>query len=588
MRFLYSCFIILILFISSDEIRMGKGNGRVVNVNAQAGLGRLFKNATPNPPTTPGSKPALTNDSFTVKEDDETVLDVLMNDKDSGVLSVGRVLGAREEAGVVYTMHGAQLTITHDKRGVLYSPKAQYTGPDSFRYSTTRKEEQGVNVTSSSSTYGYVSITVSGVNDKPAVHADAYIIVEDSFDNALVVTENDVDLEGDAFKVTMVTLMSSSALGAAPGANADDDVGGETRMGNKLDFGLKSTRSQADLEKEKNNKQNHKMRIGKHGLALYFTPAPDFTGVLTYEYTLTQMPKGNNTIPGVELNCHDNGMAVSKTARSEKETHNNAANTRVNKTDDGSYAEKDGDENEGRRCVSVKGLLTVTVLAVNDNPHASSDQYVVEEDAESFQMHVLDNDYDMDEADILRITEVGEPDAGGSVIIHSDHGYYSLVYTPKANYSGVEKFNYCISDRLGSIAYASVNVTVSPVNDSPVASNDSFSAVEDAGRIRLSVLDNDFDIDGDKITIISVDPGSQGGVLAIGEEDVTPQSGSQLSLSRSSTTSLYAHGYITYTPAPDFEGVETFRYYISDGHRSVSHAVVTIYVAGQYCLFYSV
>jgi FG-GAP-like repeat/Bacterial Ig domain/RTX calcium-binding nonapeptide repeat (4 copies) len=79
----------------------------------------------------------------------------------------------------------------------------------------------------------------------------------------------------------------------------------------------------------------------------------------------------------------------------------------------------------------------------------------------------------------------------------------AYTYTPAANYNGPDSFTFTVTDGTATSAPATVNITVTPVNDAPVAVNDSYSTDEDTALIvnaATGVLANDTDIDSASLT----------------------------------------------------------------------------------------
>src|SRR6185436_14036613 len=82
----------------------------------------------------------------------------------------------------------------------------------------------------------------------------------------------------------------------------------------------------------------------------------------------------------------------------------------------------------------------------------------------------------------------------------------SSVYTPASNFNGSDSFTYSARDNSGLDSnLATVLITISPVNDAPVANNDAYTTTEDstlAVGTSLRVLVNDTDVDLDPLTAI--------------------------------------------------------------------------------------
>ena len=195
--------------------------------------------------------------------------------------------------------------------------------------------------------------------------------------------------------------------------------------------------------------------------------------------------------------------------------------------------------------------FTVTVNPVNDAPVAHNDVATTDEDT-NVTINVLANDTDID-GDTLQVISVG-PASHGSVAID---GNSSVKYTPNSNFNGTDTFTYQVTDPSGAGSYATVTVTVTPVNDAPVAHDDNTTLDEDSGSHVIDVLTNDTDIDaGDTLTVFSVTQPTYG--------SVTIGNGSS---------------NVSYTPNANFNGIDTFTYKAKDASGLTSAtATVTVTV----------
>ena len=72
----------------------------------------------------------------------------------------------------------------------------------------------------------------------------------------------------------------------------------------------------------------------------------------------------------------------------------------------------------------------------------------------------------------------------------------SVDYTPAADFNGTEVITYTVSDGTDT-ATGTLTVTVTPVNDAPIAVEDTASVLENAIMTSIDVISNDIDVDGD-------------------------------------------------------------------------------------------
>ncbi|MFW1506114.1 tandem-95 repeat protein [Vibrio parahaemolyticus] len=193
----------------------------------------------------------------------------------------------------------------------------------------------------------------------------------------------------------------------------------------------------------------------------------------------------------------------------------------------------------------VSGSANLDILPINDAPNAENDVITTEEDT-AVTIDVLVNDSDV-EGDVLSIQSASVPSEQGSVDIVDG----KLVFTPAENFNGEATITYIVTD--GDLTdEAKVTVTVTPVNDSPVAVDDTTSIQEDTA-VTIDVLTNDTDVDGDKLSIESASvPKEQGTVEVV-------------------------NGKLVFTPAENFNGDAEITYTVTDGQLT-DEAKVTVTV----------
>ncbi|HCG7918794.1 TPA: tandem-95 repeat protein [Vibrio parahaemolyticus] len=193
----------------------------------------------------------------------------------------------------------------------------------------------------------------------------------------------------------------------------------------------------------------------------------------------------------------------------------------------------------------VSGSANLDILPINDAPNAENGVITTEEDT-AVTIDVLVNDSDV-EGDALSIQSASVPSEQGSVDIVDG----KLVFTPAENFNGEATITYIVTD--GDLTdEAKVSVTVTPVNDSPVAVDDTTSIQEDTA-VTIDVLTNDTDVDGDKLSIESASvPKEQGTVEVV-------------------------DGKLVFTPAENFNGDAEITYTVTDGQLT-DEAKVTVTV----------
>ena len=458
--------------------------------------------------------PVAANDATTLAEDAApTAIDVLANDTD--VDTGPKIIEAKTDGA-----HGS-VSITGGGAGLTFQPVANYCGSDSFSYTLNG---------GSSAT---VSVTITCVDDLPVAVNDSATVAEDASAAAIDVLVNDTDIDGGPKSI------------AAKGNGAHGTVS-----------------------------------ITGGGTGLTYLPDANYCGSDSFTYTLNG---GSSATVSVTITCVDDlPVAVNDSATVAEDASAAAIDVLVNDTDiDGGPKSIQSATDPAKGSVSItgggtgltyapdsnycnqppgttpdtfsyelnggsKGTVSFTVTCVDDAPVAVNDSATIAEDAFPTAINVLANDTDIDGGP--KGVNSKTDGSHGAVLITG--GGSGLTYAPSANYCGPDSFTY----ELNGGSSATVLMSVTCVDDAPVAVNDSATVSEDASATAIDVLANDADIDAGPRAIASASDPDHGAIALTGG-------------------SPGAHTGLSYTPDPDYCGADSLTYELTPGGSTATVAI---------------
>ena len=545
--------------------------------------------------TSVNDTPVANPDTATILEDAApTSINVIANDTD-----------VDNDPLAISTASASTGSVSVSGSNLVYTPEANFNGQAVVNYTLTD---------GTTTAAGVLTVTVTAVNDAPVANPDTATILEDAAATNINVLGNDTDEENDALSISALTTTSGAVTSTGNDviftseANFNGQVtvnytlsdGTDTAMGvltitvtpvndapianpdsatileDAVTTNINVLSNDTDPENDSLTISDASTNTGSvlvAGSNLAYTPEADFNGQAVINYTLSD---GTDTASGV-LNITVTPVNDSPVANPDTATINEDSSTTVNvvandtdtegdsltittvSADSGSativanqiqytpqadyngtavvtYTVSDGE-------AATSATLNITINSVNDAPVASPDTATILEDAAATNINVLGNDTDV-ENDTLSISAVTA--TSGTVTSSAS----DVIYTPDANFNGQATINYTLTDGTDT-ANGVLTITVTPVNDAPVANPDTATILEDAAATNINVLGNDTDVENDTLSISAVTATS--GTVTSSASDVI------------------------YTPDANFNGQATINYTLTDG-TDTANGVLTITV----------
>ena len=220
----------------------------------------------------------------------------------------------------------------------------------------------------------------------------------------------------------------------------------------------------------------------------------------------------------------------------------------------GSFDYEISDGNGG----TANGHAEVNVTCVDDAPVATDDAKTGTEDTDVVLTGAFltgnDTDIDTDQGD-LTVTTVANLVGGTAAVNDGD-----VTFHPAANLcgDGAASFDYTVDDGSGGTDTGHVVIDLTCVNDAPTGVDDSGMVDVNSAAADYDVLANDTDVEGDTLTLVSVDT-------------VTASSAP-------SPGTASKHGNkVQFTPAQNFHGQAHITYTLTDG-EDTAQATLTVTV----------
>ena len=475
-------------------------------------------------------------DRFTFQVSDEVIssqpaaVTITINPVNDTPIAVPLSLAADEDAALSLSLEGTDAdgdsliyevveqpshgTLTGTAPNFTYTPVADYNGEDGFTFQVS---DEAI-----SSQPAAVTITINPVNDTPIAVPLSLATDEDT---ALSLSLEGTDADGDSLIYEVVEQPSHGTLtGTEPDLTYTPVTGynGEDKFTFLVGDGVATSRPEMVIVIVQ---------------AINQIPMAMAQSVITDEDITTTI-----TLEGLD---DDSDELIYEIIA--QPSHGTLTGTAPNFT----YTPVDDYNGEDSFTFQVSdevtssqpGAVKITINAINDTPVAIAESIETAED-NPIEIVLVGNDIDGDDL-TYRLVET----AGNGQLSTIDG--QKIIYTPDANYYGVDQFVFVASDDTLSSPSTTIQILVTPVNDPPVAlsQQDQKQVKFDTGTAAISLQGQD--VEGDQLSYLIVDQPSHGQLSGIGPN-------------------------LTYTPNASFTETDQFTFKVNDGNTDSEIATVDL------------
>ncbi|RLD68542.1 MAG: hypothetical protein DRI98_11690, partial [Bacteroidetes bacterium] len=413
-------------------------------------------------------------------------LDDYVNDPDNADTEITWTFNGNTDLTVDITNRVATITI----------PNINWFGSETITFTAT---DPGDSFAEDAATFEVIS-----GNDEPVAVDDNFTVAEGSTSN-LDLAANDDDID-DGLDYNSITIVSGPTYGSIVVNNDSTGTVDYTHDGSEFDTDS-FTYTIKDLAGLTSNEVTVDITV---------TPVNDAPVAAADSFTVSEDSTTNLNLVANDSDA-DDGLDLASIVITSGTTNGSVdvkIDGTVDYTHDGSETVSDSftytiDDLTGETSNEVTVSLTITPQ--NDPPVAVDDSAIVDENA-AVTIDLAANDSDVDGTlNLASIVIVSNP-SNGSIV---DNGDGTVDYIHDGSETISDSFTYTIADDLGAPSnMALVSIEVTPVNDAPVAGNDSFTVAEGSDTT-LNLVANDSDAENglDLITISIVSSPANGTIV---------------------------------------------------------------------------